>query len=489
MDIFLVVKVTDVNNNPLKKCSINVDFGGIGPGMGNQTAQPAGPDGTFEVKVPDAADIVSVTVERPPSFLAANQHVKIVRPGAGSQNPSLIFTGNGFQELNTLKVGGNSRAGGGFNLEIYFALGQLVNARFDVEVVKTLGDKTPPKILTLDPFTLPVIDFVGPTVVNPAARAGWNLLLQTPLLGVAPKGKMFYARRVETPALIAIWVPAGVLVSRQRNNVDPATKPLNFHIFYHPSPGKLKGSYPFSFFFVDLACRYLFYYKIKHKEMVNQHAAAGVNNILIFPVGSSRNWNGGLGGQNSLLRLLQEVAFFVQRMDRIPIPLQKVGKCAVSGFSASGTFVNQAMGFQNAHFDQNVLREIYGFDLRGVAPKTFAASLTAWRDRNAKKDRDPRKFRVYTTDDAWFSALQSVDRGARAVAAPAGSGEVSGPNSSVVFLPVAPFWTALNPRVTGDGKPASSSAYQTFEPVFDDNVHQIIPGLFMEHALKNSQFK
>ena len=70
MDIFLVVKVTDVNNNPLKKCSINVDFGGIGPGMGNQTAQPAGPDGTFEVKVPDAADIVSVTVERPPSFLA-----------------------------------------------------------------------------------------------------------------------------------------------------------------------------------------------------------------------------------------------------------------------------------------------------------------------------------------------------------------------------------------------------------------------------------
>ena len=83
MDIFLVVKVTDVNNNPLKKCNINVDFGGTGPGMGNQTAQPAGPDGTFEVKVPDAADIVSVTVERPPSFLPANQHVKIVRPAAG----------------------------------------------------------------------------------------------------------------------------------------------------------------------------------------------------------------------------------------------------------------------------------------------------------------------------------------------------------------------------------------------------------------------
>jgi hypothetical protein len=43
--------------------------------------------------------------------------------------------------------------------------------------------------------------------------------------------------------------------------------------------------------------------------------------------------------------------------------------------------------------------------------------------------------------------------------------------------------------VTGDGKPESTSAYQTFDAVFDDNVHQIIPGLFMEHALKNSQFK
>jgi hypothetical protein len=203
---------------------------------------------------------------------------------------------------------------------------------------------------------------------------------------------MFYARRVETPALIAIWVPQGVLVSRQRNNVDPATKPLNFHIFYHPSPGKIKGSYPFSPLFVDLVCRYLFYYKIKHKEMVNQHVAAGVNNILIFPVGSSRNWNGGLGGQNSVLRLLQEVAFFVQRMDRIPIPLQTVGKCAVSGFSASGTFVNQAMGLENAHFDQNVLREIYGFDLRGVAPRHSPRRSRPGEIATPKKTAIPESF-------------------------------------------------------------------------------------------------
>ena len=55
-------------------------------------------------------------------------------------------------------------------------------------------------------------------------------------------------------------------------------------------------------------------------------------------------------------------------------------------------------------------------------------------------------------------------------------------------MPVAPFWTSLKPTVTGDGLPDGSSSYQIFNPVFDD-VHQIIPALFMEHALKNSQFK
>ena len=58
MATFLVVKVTDVNNNPLKGCTVTVQFGGP-----NQTAPPAGPDGIFEVPIPDTADIFTVTVE------------------------------------------------------------------------------------------------------------------------------------------------------------------------------------------------------------------------------------------------------------------------------------------------------------------------------------------------------------------------------------------------------------------------------------------
>jgi hypothetical protein len=484
--IFLVVKVTDVNYNPLNGCTINVDFGS---GGGVQTAKPAGPSGTFEVLTPNQADVISVTVKKPPHFFAANQHVKIIR-GTGSQNPSLIFANNGVQELNTVKLGGNSRGTGDFNLEVYFALGQLTDARAAVELVK---NGSAGSIQTLDPVSRAVIDFTGPTVVNPAASAGWSLLRQAPMPVVTPKGKMFYARRIDIPTLIAIWVPEGVLVSRQRSdNVDPSTKPLNFHIFYHPNPAVLHGSYPFSFAFVDLICRYLFYYPNLHKEMVNLHAAAGVNNIFVFPVGDPKTWNGGLGGQKSVLWLLQEVAFFVQRMALIPIPMQKVGKCAISGFSASGPLVNQAMQFENAFFDQHVLREIYAFDLRQMKAQTFADSLIAWRGRNVKKDSDPRKFRIYTTDASWFTANRHVERTATSITGPAGSLESSGPNSSVVFLPVSPFWTSLKPTVTGDGKPADKSAYTVFQPVFNkdhDDVHQMMPVLFMEHALKNSQFK
>lgn len=481
MTIFLVVKVTDVNNNPLKGCTVTAAFGGLGPGMGNQTAQPAGPDGVFEVPIPDAADIFDVTVDKSPQFFVATQTVKIVR-GSGSQNPSLIFTANR-QELNTLRVGGHSRDGGGFSLEIYFALGQLRNARFEVEAVKN----GPKKISTIDAVSMPVLDFTGLSVLDVGGK-GWRQFIHQPIPSVVPTGRMLYAARVETPKLIGIWVPAGTTVTRQRDNTDPGKKPIDFHVFYHPSPGVLSGLYPFSFAFVDLISRYLLLFRVKHKGLVNQQTAAGAKTVLVFPVGDPAGWYGSYGGQASVLRLLQEVAFFVQRLHGIPIPLQPVGKCAVSGFSAGGQFVHQALIPQNDFFDKKVLREIYAFDIRGVAPSTFARSLKAWRDRTAGLDSDPRKFRLYTTDGSWFDANQDIDPSTNTVAGPAGGQERAGANTTIVHVPEFSFWRALDPEKTGDGLAAPPSSYQIFRPVFDD-VHQMMPALFLEHALRNSQFK
>ena len=176
----------------------------------------------------------------------------------------------------------------------------------------------------------------------------------------------------------------------------------------------------------------------------------------------------------------------MQRMDGIPIPLQKVGKCAVSGFSAAGPFVNQAMTLQNAHFDQNVLREIYAFDLRQVDPQAFANSLAAWRGRNAAKDAEPRKFRIYTTDDSWFDPNANVDRTAATFTGPAGSRESAGPT-----VPSSCCRCSFGPRSTqrcpGTVNPQIRRR-TVFNPDFK-SVHQMMPALFMQHALKNSQFK
>lgn len=475
MAIFLVVKVTDVNNNPLKGCTVTVQFGGP-----NQTAPPAGPDGVFEIPIPDSADVFTVVVENSPQFFNATQTLKIVR-GQGAQNPSLIFTSN-FQELNTLRVGGHSRDGGGFTLEVYFALGQLRNARFDVEAVKD----GPKKISTIDAVSMPVLDFTGLTVLDVGGK-GWKQFIHAPIPSVVPSGRMLYAARVDTPKLIGIWVPSGTTVTRQRDNTDPSKKPIDFHVFYHPSPGVLSGRYPFSFAFVDLIVRYLLLFRVKHKGLVAQQTAAKAKTVLVFPVGDPAGWYGNYGGQASVLRLLQEVAFFAQRLHGIPIPLQPVGKCAVSGFSAGGQFVHQALIPQSDFFDKKVLREVYGFDIRGVSPATFAQSLKAWRDRSVGLDSDPRKFRLYTTDGSWFEANQDIDPGTTSVNGPAGGRERAGANTTIVHVPEFSFWPALDPSKTGDGLAGPPSSYQIFRPVFDD-VHQMMPALFAEHALKNSQF-
>ena len=278
-----------------------------------------------------------------------------------------------------------------------------------------LVGKFKPRVLFSDPVALPVIDFTGLTVINAGGGTGWAQLNHSPLPSVKPVGRLLFAERSTLPRLLAIWVPDGVIVSPDKDKTDPATKPLNFHLFYHPSPGVLSGSYPFDFAFMDLIFRYLLYWKVLHKQMTNQHQASGSKAILVFPVGNPSGWNGSLGDQTSVLRLLQEVAFFVQRKHRVPFPLQPVGRCAVSGFSAGGQYVAKALAGDNTFFHDTVLAEIYGFDIR-TDMGNFAARLKAWWRGGANR----RAYRIYTTVPGHFAALEGIDPGRRSFRGPAG---------------------------------------------------------------------
>ena len=467
MSTFLVVKVLDVNYNPHKAASALVTFAGAGPGTGRQTMKPAGPVGVFEIQIPAGVEEMQIGVDEP-GFFPVGQEVRLKKGGPA---PALTFAGAG-QELYVRNLDGHARGAGDFNVEVFVVLGQLQDARDNIDA---LANKFKANVLFKDPVALPVIDFVGLTVINPGGGSGWGQLLHSPLPSVTPKGRLLFAERTTLPKLVAIWVPAGVTVTREKDKVNPGQVPLNFHLFYHPSPGVLKGSYPFDFAFMDLIFRYLLYWKVLHKQMTNQHQASGSKAILVFPVGNPSGWNGSLGDQTSVLRLLQEVAYFVQRKLKIPFPLQPVGRCAVSGFSAGGGYVVKALAGDNPFFNDNVLAEVYWFDFR-TNMGDFAAKLKAWWRGGTNR----RAYRIYTTVPDHFNTLQGIDPAATRFQGAGGAKERQGPQTNVVLMPVSGFWTTLHPEAPPDPK-----LFQTFRANFDD-VHQMFPALFVEHALKHS---
>lgn len=471
MKTFLVVKVLDVNYNPHDAKNASVLFSNDTAGPRDMTR--TGATGVFEIEVPPQFDELRVAVDDP-GFVPVGQDLRIKR---GPSTPALSFAGGG-QEINVRNLDGHTR-GADFSLEVFIVLGQLEDTRDLVEAVKirNAGTATKYGIYELDPLPAPVLDFTGLTVLD-SGPTGWHQFIHNPVGPVTPRGRMIYAKRTTTPKLIGIWVPQGSLVTRERNKVNPADSPLNFHVFYHPSPGVLSGSYPFSFAFVDLILRYMMYWPALHKSLIQQqHAARSKPPILVFPVGEPAQWNGTLGNQSSVLRLLQEIGYFVQRMDKIPFPLQTVGKCAISGFSAGGGYVARALGGDNAEFHNKVLSEIYAFDIR-TPSSNFAAALKAWWRGGAEE----RRFRLYTTDGGFFSATEGIDPGAILKTGVGGAREKAGPKSTVVFTPISPFWNTLNPQ-----NPPDPDKYQKFQPNFTE-VHQIFPAIFLQHAMKNSNF-
>lgn len=472
MKTFLVVKVLDVNYNPHKATLVDVLFVGTGPNAGRHSMKPVGPTGVFEIEIPDDVDEIQIGIDEP-GFFPIGQSLRIKRNGP---TPTLAFTNIG-QEVNCRNLDGHARGGGDFNLEAFFVLGQLQDAHDSIEALKIRfpANGSGRKIFTSDPVPRPVIDFTGLTVLNSSISEKWQRLIHNPIPSVAPKGKMFYAERTTVPKLVGIWVPEGATVTRERDKVNPGQVPLNFHLFYHPSPGVLSGFYPFDFAFVDLIIRYMIYWKFLHKAMINQHQAAGSKSLLIFPVGDPAQWNGNFGSQTSILRLLQEVAYFVQRRQKIAFPLQPVGRCAVSGFSAGGQYVVSALGGDDRFFHDNVLAEIYGFDIR-MDVSDFASKLSAWW----RGGKDRRAFRIYTTVPEHFNALEGIDRAAGLFIGAEGAKERQGPQTNLVLMPVAGFWTGLHPE-----SPPNPDLYQKFNANFDD-VHQMFPALFLEHATKHS---
>ena len=258
-------------------------------------------------------------------------------------------------------------------------------------------------------------------------------------------------------------------------------------MFFHPGTGHFVGNYPFSHDYIDLIARYVLYDQVWNigKAMANQHDASGQQIVFVFPVGGSTQSFGSFGSQSGALRILQEVNYFIQRMQNVPFPLQPLGNVAISGFSAGIRTVSSILGSGRvAQFYDKLLKEVYSFDgtfvirdkvtkkdiLDVVSTTNCINQIKGWLRGGA----DKRKVRVYTQGQIWLDQLKGSITSPTTINGPDGSTEIHGDNGTILHTPSA-MWKSVDPdirRVAVD----LSNIYKS--------VHQFIPAMFIQHAIK-----
>ena len=346
---------------------------------------------------------------------------------------------------------------------------------------------------------------LGPTILDPGGR-GWDRLKHTVSSGKVPDGKMFFVERQTAPKLVAIYQPARRFQTFQRDKQNPIDLPVPYHVFFHPSTSRFDRQYPFHPQYIDLVSRYMLLDQIFDigKAMVNQQVVADKRPVFVFPVGSPTESFGSLPGQANMLRLLQEINYWLQRMDGIAYPVHPVGRCAVSGYSAACEAIRTMLNTPFAKFDTDHLREIYGFDL--YTPNDvpgMCKSLTTWFRRGA----GDRKLRIYTQNDTWRTQiLAGIPRGTK-TAGRSNASEEETSSSTVLFNPARSFWNDMGDEapirpafgrfdaVPGGFTPEDQAGVKarrfTLEALQTGKyyeVHGMHPALFLTHALKLSTF-
>ncbi|WP_394848619.1 hypothetical protein LZC95_14315 [Pendulispora brunnea] len=461
MKTFFIVRVLDVNYAAFaaKNAAISVDGGAARPMT--PTRQP----GVFEIELPEGTSTLEVNVEHP-GFWPARQRLRV------QQGPLPVLNWDGPQEINSRNLEAHTR-GADANVVLNIVLGQLKDARAQVEQVFPADHLSPERGHIRD---------LDASILNPRGT-GWGRLRHTVRNQQLADGKLFFAHRATVPKLIAIYRPPRMFVQFQRDGKDPFGNSIPYHIFFHPSTSKFTGAYPFSAQYIDLVARYVLYRQVHNvgKAMANQHFVSGKRCVFVFPVGSASESFGSLPNQTELLRLLQEVNYWLQRMDGISFPINPVGHCAVSGFSAGCAAVRHVLESSYGPFDRQHLREVYGLDLfQHGGIQELAGTLRHWFRNGA----DGRKLRIYTQSRDWFVNLRALLPNPGITSGPSNAVEEDTASSTLLYCPADRFWADMVKEVVV--RPELGD-FDNVPPAYDQ-VHQMVPTLFMSHALKLSTF-
>lgn len=469
MTTFLNVRVLDVNYAPMSVDKAQAMFN-------NQSYidMPEGQEtGTYTLQVQDDVQGIVVQVSKK-TFFDATQRL-VLKRHPDKPVPSLEYLDNK-QEINirNLRV---TRLGSDVHLDVFVVLGQLadVTRRVHEEALNYKID------MGLKPEA---VRKNGTPILNPEGIG--KDVIRGPKVTVAPTGKLVFAERKTVPKLIAIYLPdVWCFPPNPYKEPEPGDNRTNYCVFFHPYV-RWVDRYPYGDKYLDLVARYL----LKSGEnggetLIHQQEVAQSQRVLVFPVGAQGTQMGTLNSQASMLRLLQEINYWAQRIDEVSYPIHTVGTCAISGFSGGIDFVSaivRAGTGSDKSFYEDVLTDLYVFDGVSNTMSTNACCeiFRKWFQQGGRA----RSFRVYTQSQQWWNLLKD------ATPVPVGNpGEPPGSVEKPVLTmgPKNSNAKEVNTSASTILHCPSANLFQPLNAAFDYWwVHHYIPSRFLEHASAKS---
>jgi len=271
------------------------------------------------------------------------------------------------------------------------------------------------------------------------------------------------------PQECAVFVPRGIDLS----------EPVPIHLFYSPSTGGKKLPYPYSDGDNSFNAMIHNYLISGGKRFLSQHGASGKACVFVFPLPSPQAYFGNLQTAASVRSFCLELVYYLRKTGNIPTNAPSLGTCALSGFSEGGRPLAAVIGSSPTGSAFPELEELYLLDVMppsGSSADTgsyhrLMGMLNGWWASGAGK----RKVRFYSQFYAF--GLSLAIRG-KLVNSNAGALEYQAGGATCLFTPRG-FWSKLSQEEDGSN---TNPGYEL------DNVHQLMPCLFLQHALRNSNF-
>ncbi len=443
---FLVTKLVDVTGAALAKVEGTASLGS--PRAAGQKMSPTKTPGVLEIALPAGASFARVVLTRA-GFWPVSQDIEI---DTSTRPPTAKFDGD--QHLNVRGVAVHTR-GSDFNVEIDVVMGHLRDVTANVAQINAGRHDHSIAPRSINRFATPILKPGGspPDLFNVSQKT------------VDPHGPLLFAERTSVPKLLAVLNPGWPVIKGAR----AAHSPLHYHVFFPPAiPGTWSDDYPFGDDYLDFVARYVnrvFPPDAQGKGMAYQNNADFAKTIFVFPVGDKKQQLRNIAGQGSLLRLLLEINYWIQRVRGVPHPRQPLGGAGISAFSRGADDIVRIMnGPRNARFWDKVLRMICMLDGVQSAAEPLRTNAVAWH-RNGQGNRH---LRLYSQWPEWI-AYESDYPAATQTKGFAGSREREGDGVTLLFAPVA-FWQGIWPKIRWGA------------------VHQVFPAWFMEHAVSKSGF-